>query len=157
MQINYYQLPNRTWLKIRISLIRILVHVKMNQKHPIDRNLKEKIEMIRQRKIHIQAQAIGGHLHTTILPRQPPKRPVLIGQHHPIVQLPVLNVVQDRIRPRMVIFDRMVEFYPLKGSREAEIEPTSFGRTPRTERKSVGNAILNASLREKSKSIQPRM
>ena len=55
MQINYYQLPNRTWLKIRISLIRILVHVKMNQKHPIDRNLKEKIEMIRQRKIHIQA------------------------------------------------------------------------------------------------------
>ena len=55
MQINYYQLPNRKWLKIRISLIRILVHVKMNQKHPIDRNLKEKIEMIRPKKIHIQA------------------------------------------------------------------------------------------------------
>ena len=92
MQINYYQLPNRTWLKIRISLIRILVHVKMNQKHPIDRNLKEKIEMIRQRKIHIQAWAIGGHLHMTILLRQLPKRPVLIGQHHHIVQRLVPSV-----------------------------------------------------------------
>ena len=91
MQINYYQLPNRKWLKIRIYLIRILVHVKMNQKHPIE-NLKEKIEMIRPRKIHIQAWAIGGHLHTTILPQQLPKRPVLIGQHHHIEQLHVLSV-----------------------------------------------------------------
>ena len=155
MQINYYQLPNRRWLKIRISLIRILVHVKMNQKHPIE-NLKEKIEMIRPRKIHIQAQAIGEHLHMTILLRQLQKR-VLIGQHHPIGLHLVPSVAQDRINLRMVSFDLMVEVYPLKGSREAEIEPTSFGRTPRTERKSVGNAILNASLREKSKSIQPRM
>ena len=64
MQINYNQLPNRNSFK---SLMRILVHVKMNQKHPIEqhRNLKEKIEMIRPRKIHIPTWATGEHLHTT--------------------------------------------------------------------------------------------
>ena len=45
---------------------------------------------------------------------------------------------------------------PMKGSREPDIEQSSFGRTPRTERKSVGNVILNGTLREKAKSIQPR-
>ena len=55
------------------------------------------------------------------------------------------------------MFDQEVIFHPKKGTREVDIEPASFGRTQRTERKSVGNAILNASLREKSKSIQPRM
>ena len=153
MQINYYQLPNRTWLK---SLIRILVHVKTNRKHPIE-NLKEKIEMIQPRKIHIQAWATGAHPHMTTLPLQLPKRPVLIGRHPPTGQPHVPSVAQDWINLRKVGFDGMVTVYPWKGTREAEIEPTSFGRTPRTERKSVGNAILNASLREKSKSIQPRM
>ena len=87
MQINYNQLPNRNSLK---SLMRILVHVKMNQKHPIE-NLKEKVEMIRPKKI--LTWATGEHPHMTILPQQPAKRLVLIGQAHLIGPLHGLIVV----------------------------------------------------------------
>ena len=85
MQINYYQLPNRSRLK---SLMRILVHVKVNQKHPIE-NLKEKVETIQPKKILIWDT--GELLHTTTLTRQPRKRPLLIGRLHHIGPLHVLS------------------------------------------------------------------
>ena len=69
--------------------MRILVHVKMNRKHPIE-NLKEKAEMIRPKKI--LTWATGEHPHMTISPRQPAKKPPLIGQAHLIGLLHGLSV-----------------------------------------------------------------